>query len=389
MRPVHIAAALRTPIGRFGGSLAGWTAADMGTAVVQALIAQARLDPAAVDEVVFGNARQAGGGPNVARQISVRSGIPATVPAWTVNQACGSGLKAILAGAQAIACGEAGIVVAGGTESMSRLPFLLEGVRWGSKLGAITAADAMYRDGFSCPLAGELMGETVERLARERDISREEQDRFALESQRKAHAAAVAGRFTAELVALPQALATDEHPRPETTLETLSRLPPVFSREGTLTAGNSSGITDGAAAVLLVAGPRLDGLGLAPLARIEASAAAGVDPRAMGIGPVPAVRALLARTGGGLDRFDLVEVNEAFAAQVLAVQRDLEIPAERLNVNGGAIALGHPIGCSGARLVVTLVSELGRRGARTGLATLCISGGMGLAVSLVAGGAGD
>jgi acetyl-CoA C-acetyltransferase len=312
------------------------------------------------------------------------------VPAQTINKACASGMQAVASGAQAILLGEHDVVLAGGIESMSRMPYLIdaEHARWGRRMGSFDLVDAMYRDGFQCSVCGMIMGETAEVLARQYGISREESDRYALESQQRAGAALAAGRFDAEIVPVPvmvkgvaQRIARDEHPRPGTTLEALARLPTVFG-DGIITAGSSSGITDGGAALVLASAARAASLNRPPLARIVGWASAGVDPTIMGIGPVPAVRTLLARTGLRLEDFDLVELNEAFAAQVLAVLRDLPIPADRLNVNGGAIALGHPIGCTGARLLVTLVHELRRRNGRLGLATLCVSGGMGMAMAI-------
>jgi acetyl-CoA C-acetyltransferase len=389
MNEVVIAGAVRTPIGRFGGALAGLTAAELGAAAAREALARTGLAPSAVQEAVFGCARQAGGGPNVARQVAWRAGVPQEVPAYTVNMACGSGLKAIELAWRAVRDGDAEVVLAGGVESMSRVPYLLPGARWGYRMGPQPVVDAMYRDGFHCPLSDMLMGETAERLAAEYRIPRVEQDAFALASQGKAGRAQAAGRFESEIVPVrvegrqgPQEVRVDEHPRPDTTAASLERLPPVFQPEGgTVTAGNSSGITDGAAAMVVVSGRRARELGLTPLGRVTGVAAAGVDPRVMGIGVVPAVRRLLERTGLALDAFDLIELNEAFAAQVLACDRELRLPADRLNVNGGAIALGHPIGATGARLVVTLLHEMARRRARRGLATLCISGGMGLAAA--------
>ncbi|MFN0242733.1 MAG: thiolase family protein [Planctomycetota bacterium] len=385
--------ALRTPIGRYLGSFAELTAADLGVSVVRDLLARAKLDPERVDELVFGNARQAGGGPNPARQVSVRAGIPDRVPAWTVNMACGSGLKAIQLAAESIAAGRNDVVVAGGTESMSGLPFFLPRMRTGYRLGHAPVVDAMYQDGFDCPLAQMRMGETAEKLAQDLGITRGEQDAFALASQKKAKAAADAHRFDDEMspVRVPgkpgkpgkngeTVVSQDEHPRADTTLESLAKLPPVFdAKQGTVTAGNSSGITDGAAAVLVMSEARARELGLEPLAFVGESTQAGVDPRIMGIGPVPALRALEEKTGFSPRDFDLIELNEAFAAQVLACDRELKLPMERVNVNGGAIALGHPIGCTGTRIVVTLLAEMKRRAAKRGVATLCISGGMGLA----------
>jgi acetyl-CoA C-acetyltransferase len=392
MREVVIAGAVRTPIGRFGGSLSTLSAADLAAAAAGEALSRSGVRPEQVDEAIFGCARQAGVGPNVARQVAWRAGVPQEVPAYTVNMACGSGLKAIELGFRAVREGDADVVLAGGTESMSRVPYLLTGARWGYRLGPQPVVDAMYQDGFQCPLSDMLMGETAERLAEQYHIPREEQDLFALGSQRRAGRAQAEGRFEAEIVPLrvegPKGVRdvrTDEHPRPDTSAESLGRLPPVFKPEGgTVTAGNSSGITDGAAALLVLSADRARALGVVPMARVTGVAAAGVDPHVMGMGVVPAVRRLLERAALRLDEFDLVEVNEAFAAQVLACDRELRLDAERLNVNGGAIALGHPIGATGARLVVTLLHEMARRRARRGLATLCISGGMGLAAAFEA-----
>jgi acetyl-CoA C-acetyltransferase len=381
--------ALRTPIGRFLGAFADLSAAELGVSVVTELLRRSGIERARVGELVFGNARQAGGGPNVARQVSVRSGIPETVPAYTVNMACGSGLKSLQLAAEAVASGRCDVVVAGGTESMSGLPFFLPKMRAGYRLGHARVVDAMYQDGFDCPLAGMVMGATAEKLAQELGISRAEQDAFALASQQKARAAVEAGRFADEIspVRVPSKkgeilVQVDEHPRPETTLESLAKLPAVFdAKAGTVSAGNSSGITDGAAALLVMAEETAGELGLEPLAFVGESAAAGVDPKIMGIGPVPAVRKLEDANGIAVSDYDLVELNEAFAAQVLACGRELDLEPEKLNVNGGAIALGHPIGATGARIVVTLLHELRRRKGESGLATLCISGGMGLATA--------
>lgn len=392
MREVVVAGAVRTPIGRFGGSLAALTAADLGAAAAHEALARAGVAPGQVDETVFGCARQAGGGPNVARQVSLRAGVPQEVPALTVNMACGSGLKAIDLAFRAVRDGDAEVVLAGGTESMSRVPYLLTGARWGYRMGNQQAVDGMYQDGFLCPLAGQVMGETAETLADLYAIPRAEQDAFALRSQQRAAAAMGENRFAAETFALQvpakkgtESFARDEHPRADTTTASLQKLPPVFREEGgTVTAGNSSGITDGAAAVVVLSAERARALGVRPQARIEGVAAAGVDPKVMGVGVVPAVRKLLERVARRLEAYDLVELNEAFAAQVLACDRELHFDPERLNVNGGSIALGHPIGATGARIVVTLLHELARRKARFGLATLCISGGMGLAASFEA-----
>ncbi|HEY7411566.1 MAG TPA: thiolase family protein [Vicinamibacteria bacterium] len=383
-----VAGAVRTPIGRFGGGLAGLTAAQLGAAAAAEALRRAGVAASQVDEVVFGCARQAGGGPNVARQVGWRAGVPPEVPAFTVNMACASGLKAIELAFRAVRDGDAEVVLAGGAESMSRVPYLLPDARWGYRMGHQPAVDAMYQDGFLCPLSGRLMGETAETLAGQYGIPREDQDAFALRSQQRAAAALEAGRFAAEVVPVQvpgkkgvEELARDEHPR-STTLEALARLPPVFKADGGgVTAGNSSGITDGAAALVVLSAERARALGVKAMARIRGMAAAGVDPHVMGIGVVPAVRRLLERLSLPLGAFDLVEVNEAFAAQVIACDRELRFDAERLNVNGGSIALGHPIGATGARITVTLLHEMARRGARTGLATLCVSGGMGMAAA--------
>ena len=388
MREVFVAGAVRTPIGRFGGGLAALTAAELGATAAREALRRAGVEPARVDEAIFGCARQAGGGPNVGRQVSYRAGVPQEVPAYTVNMACGSGLKSVDLGWRAIRDGDAEVVLAGGTESMSRVPYLLPGARWGYKMGHQPAVDGMYQDGFLCPLAEQIMGETAERLAELYSIPRAEQDAFALRSQQRAGRAQAEGRFGDEIcpVRVPGKkgeveVAADEHPRPDTTPESLARLAPVFKDDGTVTAGNSSGITDGAAALLLVSAERAREWGLQPQARVLGLAAAGVDPKVMGLGVVPAVRKLLGQLRRELSDFDLVEVNEAFAAQVLACDRELGFDPERLNVNGGSIALGHPIGATGARIAVTLLHELRRRRARLGLAALCISGGMGLAAA--------
>ncbi|MAF67603.1 MAG: acetyl-CoA C-acyltransferase [Planctomycetes bacterium] len=387
---VVITHALRTPIGKYFGSFSELSAADVGVHAVRALFDGTGVDAADVGELIFGNGRQAGGGPNVARQIAYRAGIGESAPAWTVNMACASGLKAVQLAADSILAGRTEIAVAGGTESMSGLPFFLPRFRKGYRLGHAPVVDAMYRDGFECPLSGMLMGATAEKLAGQMEIGREEQDAFALESQRRAAAAIEAGRFADEIVAVEvvgrkgavSLVETDEHPRPSASMEGLAKLPAVFDREaGTVTAGNSSGITDGAAALLLMSEARAADLGLTPLAAVGPVTQVGVDPSVMGIGPVPAVRALGEANGLAPDAYDLIELNEAFAAQVIACDRELSLPADRLNVNGGSIALGHPIGGTGARIVVTLLHELARRGGEHGLATLCVSGGMGFAAA--------
>ncbi len=407
-RTAYIVSAVRTPIGKFGGSLAELTAADIGVIAVRAALDRAfgelpperapgdRSSPAPstryhVDELLFGNARQAGGGPNVGRQIAWRSGLGDDVPAMTLNMACASGLRAITLAWQQVLLGEAEIVVAGGVESMSRLPYFLE-ARWGVKMGHQPLVDAMYRDGFLCPISQMIMGETAEVLAEQYKIPREEQDRYAWESQQRASAAMRECRFQAEMVPVERTdkkgktvrFATDEHVRADVTLEGMAKLPPVFSKSGTITAGNSSGLTDAASALVLASEAKVRELNLQPLARVVDATVSAVAPHVMGIAPVPAVRKLEQRTGWKLADYDAVELNEAFAAQVLACDRELHFDRARLNPNGGAIALGHPIGCTGARIATTLLHELRRTGGKRGLATLCVSGGMGLAVAFEA-----
>ncbi|MEP7132386.1 MAG: thiolase family protein [Acidobacteriota bacterium] len=388
MRPVFILSAVRTPIGRFGGSFASLSAADLGVAAARAALDRSGLPPAAVSETVFGHARQAGGGPNTARQVSHRAGVPDSVPAYTVNKACGSSLKALTLAALSIAAGENEVVLAGGAECMSATPYLLPRARFGLRMGDGEIVDGMYRDGFLCPLCGQLMGETAENLVREFGISRAEQDAFALESQQRASRAVEGGKFDAEIVPVEVpgkkgtvVVSRDEHIRPDTTLESLSKLPPVFDSEtGTVHAGNSSGITDAGAALVLGSEKAVGRAGVEPLGRITAWTSAGVEPSRMGVGPVPAIRALLVKTGRTLADIDRIELNEAFAAQVLACARELPLDLSKVNVHGGAISLGHPIGATGARISTTLLHEMKRSGSRTGMATLCISGGMGMAV---------
>jgi acetyl-CoA C-acetyltransferase len=430
-KAVYIVSAARTPIGKFGGALAEMTAPDLGVVAVRAALQRAFGDPLPsertpgvpapasaptqasapasagssptlpwrVDEVIIGNARPAGVGPNPARQIAWRSGLGDDVPGFTVNMACASGLRAVALGWQQILAGQSEIIVAGGAESMSRVPYLLEG-RWGFKMGNQPLVDAMYRDGFFCQISKMVMGETAELLAEQYKISRAEQDEFALESQRRASRALAECRFSAEIVPIERVdkkgnvtrVEKDEHVRADTTLESLAKLSPVFSKTGTITAGNSSGITDGAAAVVLASEEKVRELHLKPLARIVDATVAAVDPRVMGIGPVPAIRKLTSRTGTRLEDYAAIELNEAFAAQVLACDRDLHFPRERLNPNGGAIALGHPIGCTGARILTALIHEMRRDAksggapvppaSRRGLATLCVSGGLGMAVEV-------
>lgn len=395
MRDVYILSAVRTPIGKYGGSLADFSAPDLGVIAARAALERAGAEPAQVNEVIFGHARQAGHGPNPARQIAVRAGVPVEVPAYTVNKACASGLKAIALGYDQILLGRAELALVGGVEAMSRVPYFVTGARWGARLGHQQLVDGMYQDGFFCPLSRLIMGETAEVLAEQYSISREEQDAYALESQKRAAQALDAGRFRDEIVPVTvkgkkgeRILDRDEHPRAETSPESLAKLPPVFSKTGTITAGNASGITDGAAALVLASEDWVNMAQTAgqtrmtPLGRICGYSTAGVDPRVMGLGPVPALEKLFARNGRTLADYDLVELNEAFAAQVIACDRELHFDPERLNVNGGAIALGHPIGCTGARIVATLLHEMKRRRSRRGLATLCVSGGLGMALEV-------
>jgi acetyl-CoA C-acetyltransferase len=389
---IVLVAPVRTPIGKFGGGLAPLSAADLGTAAAQAALERTGSASAAaaahVDQVIFGHARQAGGGPNTARQIAHRAGVPDDRPAFTVNQACGSGLQAVLCAARAIRLGEARVVLAGGTESMSNTPHLLTRARWGYRLGHGEIVDGMYRDGFNDPLSGLVMGDTAEELAAETGIDRAGADAWALLSQQRCESARTAGRFAAEVVAVKVAgrkgeevVDRDEHPRDGVTLAALSRMTAVFRPGGTVTAGNASGITDGAAALLVASRQAADELGLPIAGRLVGWQVVGVEPRIMGIGPVPAVRRLLAATGQPLEGVEAIELNEAFASQVLACLAGLGLPAdsERVNRDGGAIALGHPIGATGARILVTLLHGMAARQERTGIATLCVSGGMGLA----------
>jgi len=385
---IAILEAKRTPIGKFLGAFRNYSAVRLGAHVAREVLALSGTEPGDVDEVILGHARQAGCGPNPARQASVSAGVPVSVPAYTVNAACGSGLKSIALGADSIRLGRAERVLCGGMENMSMVPFMLDHMREGYRLGHARVQDGMYRDGFLCPICDMIMGETAEVLAGEFSISRDEQDRWAMMSQNRAESAQKAGLFDEEI--LPVSLtssrgetitvAADEHPRAGVTMEALARLPTVFKKDGTVTAGNASGITDGAAAVVLASERAVKASGRRPLGWIRDFVAVGVEPRRMGIGPVPAVRAILERNQLALSDIDVIELNEAFAAQVIACERELHFDRERVNVNGGSISLGHPIGCTGARIVVTLLHQMRRSGARLGLATLCISGGMGMAM---------
>jgi acetyl-CoA C-acetyltransferase len=378
----------RTPVGRFLGAFSEVPAVDLGIHATRAALERAAVSPSDVDELVFGHARQAGNGPNPARQVAYRAGLGEEKPAFTVNMACGSGMKAIQLAAEQVMLGNAEIVVAGGQENMTRTPFLLDRMRTGYRMGNAPVYDGMNRDGFLDPLCGLIMGETAENLAQKYQITRAEQDDFALRSQQKT--AQTLDRRAKEIAPVEVQgqkgsvlVERDEHPRPETTLDILSTLKPVFdAKTGTITAGNSSGITDGAAAVVLMSEERAKAEGREPLARIVAYASAGVDPAYMGIGVVPATRRVLDATGLSIQDFDVVELNEAFAAQVLACDRELKLDHDRLNPNGGAIALGHPIGMTGARIALTTAYEMREKGYSLGLATLCISGGMGMAMVL-------
>ena len=387
---IVILSAVRTPIGKFGGAFKETSAVSLGVAASAEAMKRAGLSPDRVDEVIFGMARQAGNKPNPARQILYHSGIPVERPAFTVNKACASGMKAIALACQSLLVGENKIVLAGGTENMSRIPYLLDGARWGYRLGDGILVDAMYRDGLICPLAELIMGETVDLLADKLNIGRREQDEFALESQAKAKKAAAQGKFKDEIVPLTvkdkggqdRVVTDDEHPRPETTLEGLAKLQPAFRKGGTVTAGNSSGLTDAAAAVVLATGSEAQKLGAKPLAEVLGFASAGVEPKEMGLGPVPATRKILKALKLGLGDIGLIEINEAFAAQVLACERELKWDTAKRNIKGGAIALGHPIGCTGARVTVTLLHSLIQEDKELGLATLCVSGGQGMALVL-------
>ncbi|MEX0743864.1 MAG: thiolase family protein [Actinomycetota bacterium] len=379
----------RTPIGKFLGAYSELPAVDLGVLAATEAMRRAAVASDQIDQTILGHARQAGNGPNTGRQVSVRSGVPVEVSAYNVNIACGSGMKAVQLAAQQIQLGDAEVVLAGGMENMTRVPFILDRMRTGYRMGDAKAYDAMYRDGLLDPLCGLVMGETAEILADRYDVSREEQDEFALESQRKAETSKELRAEEMFAVEAPDprgggatTVTRDEHPRPETDLEALGRLKPVFREGGTVTAGNASGITDGAAALVLMSESRARAEGREPLARIAGMSWAGVEPEIMGIGPVPATRKVLDKTGLALADLDLIEINEAFAAQVIACERELKFDRDRLNVWGGGISLGHPIGMSGARLLLTLAYQMRNRGASLGLATLCISGGQGLAVIL-------
>ena len=390
MQEVVIVAATRTAIGSFQGSLANVSAVDLGAAVIRQLLAQTGLDPAEVDEVIMGQVLTAGAGQNPARQAAIKAGLPFAVPAMTLNKVCGSGLKALHLGAQAIRCGDAEVIIAGGQENMSLANYVLPGARTGLRMGHSQIVDTMISDGLWDAFNDYHMGITAENLVDKYGISREAQDAFAAASQQKAVAAIEAGRFVDEITPIlipqrkgdPLAFATDEQPRAGTTAESLGKLKPAFKKDGSVTAGNASSLNDGAAAVILMSAEKAKALGLPVLAKIAAYANAGVDPAIMGIGPVSATRRCLDKAGWSIDQLELIEANEAFAAQSLAVAKDLEWDLSKVNVNGGAIALGHPIGASGCRVLVTLLHEMIKRDAKKGLATLCIGGGQGVALAI-------
>ena len=385
-KDIVLCSPVRTPIGKFGGVLSSLSAADLGSAAASACLIRAGVPGSVVDQTIFGHGRQAGGGPNTARQISHRAGIPVDFPAFTVNQACGSGLQAVISAARTILLGEAEVVLAGGTESMSNTPYFLTRARTGYRLGHGEIVDGMYRDGFDDPLSKLVMGETAEELAAEEGIGREASDGWAYESQTRCERARKAGRFASEIapISVPGKkgaveVATDEHPRDGMTLESLAKLPTVFRKGGAVTAGNASGITDGAAALLVASREAAERLNVKIEARLAGWSVVGVEPRITGIGPVPAVEKLLGLTGVALGDVETIELNEAFACQVLACIEGLKLDPARVNPDGGAIALGHPIGATGARILVTLLHGMAARGERLGIATLCISGGMGIA----------
>lgn len=390
MQDVVIVAATRTAIGSFQGSLASVTAVDLGAAVIRQLLEQTGLDGAQVDEVIMGQVLTAGAGQNPARQAAIKAGLPHAVPAMTLNKVCGSGLKALHLGAQAIRCGDADVIIAGGQENMSLSNYVMPGARTGLRMGHAQIVDTMISDGLWDAFNDYHMGITAENLVDKYEISREQQDAFAAASQQKAAAAIEAGRFVDEITPIlipqrkgdPVAFKVDEQPRGDTTAESLAKLRPAFKKDGSVTAGNASSLNDGAAAVILMSAEKAKSLGLPVLAKIAAYANAGVDPAIMGIGPVSATRRCLDKAGWNIDQLDLIEANEAFAAQSLAVAKDLQWDMDKVNVNGGAIALGHPIGASGCRVLVTLLHEMIKRDAKKGLATLCIGGGQGVALAL-------
>lgn len=388
MREVVIVGAARTAVGSFNGALAAIPAVELGRTVIEAVIERSGINKADVDEVILGQVLQGGCGQNPTRQAAIYAGLPETVPSYTVNKLCGSGLKTVALGALAIAAGEADAIIAGGMESMSQAPYILEQARSGYRLGNGTIVDAVIKDGLTDAFNDIHMGITAENIAARYQISREEADVFALESQQKAAKAILAGRFKAEIAPVsikqrkgdPLIFDQDEYPKLDSSLEALTKLRPAFQKDGVVTAGNASGLNDGAAAVLLMSKESAEQKGIKPLARIVSYASVGLDPKVMGLGPVEAVRKALKKASLTIDDIELFELNEAFAVQSIGVNRELKIPAEKINVNGGAIALGHPIGASGARILVSLLHEMQKRDLKLGLATLCIGGGQGIAM---------
>ncbi|WP_035051208.1 acetyl-CoA C-acetyltransferase [Carnobacterium pleistocenium] len=388
MTEAVIVSALRTPVGTFGGALKDVTAVDLGAAVVKKAIESINLDPATIDELIFGNVLSAGLGQNVARQVAVKAGIPKHVPSFAINKVCGSGLKTVALAAQSILSGDNEIVIAGGTESMSQAPYVLPDARWGKRMGNGQMIDTMLTDGLTDAFHDIHMGVTAENIVEKYQFTREQQDELAVRSQNNAEKAITSGRFKEEIVPIevpqrrgdPKIVDTDEHPRFGTTIESMTKLKPAFKKDGSVTAGNASGLNDGAAVLIVMSREKADELGLKPLATIKSYASAGVDPKIMGCGPIPATQKALQKAGMTVDDLDLIEANEAFAAQALSVITDLKFNTDIVNVNGGAIALGHPIGASGARILVTLLHEMEKRDAKRGLATLCIGGGQGMSL---------
>jgi len=388
MTEAVIVSALRTPVGTFGGALKDVTAVDLGAAVVKKAIESINLDPATIDELIFGNVLSAGLGQNVARQVAVKAGIPKHVPSFAINKVCGSGLKTVALAAQSILSGDNEIVIAGGTESMSQAPYVLPDARWGKRMGNGQMIDTVLTDGLTDAFHDIHMGVTAENIVEKYQFTREQQDELAVRSQNNAEKAVTSGRFKEEIVPIevpqrrgdPKIVDTDEHPRFGTTIESMAKLKPAFKKEGSVTAGNASGLNDGAAVLIVMSREKADELGLKPLATIKSYASAGVDPKIMGCGPIPATQKALQKAGMTVDDLDLIEANEAFAAQALSVITDLKFNTDIVNVNGGAIALGHPVGASGARILVTLLHEMEKRDAKRGLATLCIGGGQGMSL---------
>jgi acetyl-CoA C-acetyltransferase len=390
MSDIFVVSAVRTAGGKFGGAFSRVSAVDMGALVLKAAVERAGIEAAQVDEVVFGTGWQAGLGPNIGRLASVKGGLPYETPAFTVNKRCGSSLRAVSLAVQMIKAGDAEVVLAGGSENSTQVPYIADKARWGNRMGDGKLIDLLHRDGFMCPLAGHLMGNTAETLVEKYDISRDEQDAYALESQEKALRAITGGKFKDEIlpVEVPagrkqtEIFDTDEIPREGITLEKLAKLPTVFKKDGTVTAGNSCALCDAAAGILVMTEDKVSSLGVKPLARIVSYAHAGVDPRVMGIGPVPAVNKALDQAGLTLDDIDIIELNEAFAAQILAVERELSWDRAKVNVHGGAIALGHPVGATGAKILTTLLYAMQDREKKLGLVSLCIGGGQGVAIVL-------